>query len=84
MVFEWVRILTREALHLGVWHAFGIFRSHYDQIDLEALSSGYVEAPDEEHEAIDDEVLASAATLASPCPLTCKGSVGSSAHEKLM
>lgn len=65
MAFERVRTLARGALHLGVRRAFGVFRSHYEQIDLEALNGGYVEAPDEELEAVDDEVLAPATTLAS-------------------
>ena len=64
MAFERVCILAREALHLGVRRAFGVFRSHYNQVDLEALSGGYIEAPEEEHDAIDDEVLAPVTTLA--------------------
>jgi hypothetical protein len=42
-----------------------VFRSHYEKIDLKALSEGYVEAPDEEHDAIDKEVLEPAKTLAA-------------------
>jgi hypothetical protein len=42
-----------------------VFRSHYEKIDLKALSEGYIEAPDEEHDAIDEEVLEPAKTLAA-------------------
>jgi hypothetical protein len=38
-------------------HALAVFRSHYQKIDLEALSEGYVDAPEEELDAIDEEVL---------------------------
>jgi hypothetical protein len=54
-----------EALHIGVRHALAVFRSHYEKIDLKALSEGYVEAPDEVHNAIDEEVREPAMTLAA-------------------
>jgi hypothetical protein len=34
-----------------------VFRSHYQEIDLEALSEGYIDGPEEELDAIDEEVL---------------------------
>jgi hypothetical protein len=43
--------------------AHTVFRSHYQKIDLEALSEGYVDTPEEELDAIDDEVLEPAKTL---------------------
>jgi hypothetical protein len=43
--------------------ALAIFRSHYQKIDLEALSEGYVDAPEEELDAIDEEVLEPAKIL---------------------
>jgi hypothetical protein len=47
---------VKEALHVGMRRAFAVFRSHYQKIDLEALSKGYVASPDEELDAIDEEV----------------------------
>jgi hypothetical protein len=37
--------------------AFAVFRSHYQKIDLVAHSEGYVIGPDEELDAIDEDVL---------------------------
>jgi hypothetical protein len=42
-----------------------VFRSHYQKIDLEALSEGYINIPEEELDAIDEEVLEPAKTLAA-------------------
>jgi hypothetical protein len=55
----------KEALHLGMRRALAIFRSHYQKIDLEALSEGYVDGPEEELDAIDEEVLEPAKILAA-------------------
>jgi hypothetical protein len=38
---------VKEALHLGMQGALTVFRSHYQKIDLEVLSEGYVNIPDE-------------------------------------
>jgi hypothetical protein len=46
-------------------HALTVFRSHYQKIDLEALSEGYVDIPEEELDAIDEEVLEPAKVLAA-------------------
>jgi hypothetical protein len=56
---------VKEALHLGMRRAFAVFRSHYQTIDLEALSEGYVVGLDEELDAIDEEVLELAMILAA-------------------
>jgi hypothetical protein len=56
---------VKEALHLDVHHALTVFRSHYEKINLKALSEGYIEAPEEEHDAIDEEVLEPTKTLAA-------------------
>jgi hypothetical protein len=56
---------VKEALHLGMWRALAVFRSRYQKIDLEALSEGYVDAPKEELDAIDEEVLEPAKILAA-------------------
>jgi hypothetical protein len=56
---------VKEALHLGMRCAFAVFRSHYQKIDLEALSEGYVIGFDEELDAIDEEVLEPATILAA-------------------
>jgi hypothetical protein len=61
--FERVRTQVKEALHLRVHRALVVFKSHYEKIDLKALNEGYVEAPDEEHDAIDEEVLEPAKTM---------------------
>jgi hypothetical protein len=37
--------------------ALVVFRSHYQKIDLEALSEGNVDIPKEELNAIDEDVL---------------------------
>jgi hypothetical protein len=65
IAFEQARTLVRESLHLGVRWAFAVFRSHYVGIDLVALSEGYANAPEAALDAIDEEVLAQAMTLAS-------------------
>jgi hypothetical protein len=52
-----VQTQVKEALHVGMWRAFAVFRSHYQKIDLEALSEGYIASPDEELDTIDEEVL---------------------------
>jgi hypothetical protein len=54
---------VKEALHLGMRRAFAVFRSHYQKIDLVALSEGYVIGPDEELDAIDEDVLEPATIL---------------------
>jgi hypothetical protein len=56
---------VKEALHLETWRVLTIFRSHYQKIDLEALSESYVDIPKEELDAIDKEVLELAKTLAA-------------------
>jgi hypothetical protein len=56
---------VKEMLHLGMQCALTIFRSHYQKIDLEALSEGYVDIPKEELDAIDEEVLEPVKTLAA-------------------
>jgi hypothetical protein len=43
--------------------ALAVFRSHYQKIDLEALSEGYVNISKEELDTIDEEVLEPAKTL---------------------
>jgi hypothetical protein len=56
---------VKEALHLGMQHALIVFRSHYQKIDLEALSEGYIAGLEEELDAIDEEVLELAKILAA-------------------
>jgi hypothetical protein len=48
---------VKEVLHHGMQRVLAIFRSHYQKIDLEALSEGYVNSPEEELDAINEEVL---------------------------
>jgi hypothetical protein len=48
-----------------MWRALAVFRSHYQKIDLETLSEGYVDIPEEELDTIDEEVLEPAKTLAA-------------------
>ena len=55
VAFEQARTQVKEALHLGVRRVLTVFRSHYQKIDLEALSEGYVDIPEEELDAINDE-----------------------------
>jgi hypothetical protein len=65
VAFERAWTQVKEALHLRVQRALAVFRSHYQKIDLEALSEGYVNIPKEELNAIDEEVLELAKTLAA-------------------
>jgi hypothetical protein len=65
VAFERVWTLVKEALYLGIRRAFVIFRSHYQKIDLVALSEGYIIDPDEELDAIDEEVLEPATIMAA-------------------
>jgi len=43
-----VRERLRGTLHTGVKHALAVVSSHYADIDLEAISDGYVVAKDDE------------------------------------
>lgn len=43
-ITDQARELMRDALHLGIRRTFVIVRSHYENIDLEAMSEGF--APD--------------------------------------
>jgi hypothetical protein len=54
---------VKEVLHVGVRHALAVFRSHYQKIDLEALSEGNVDILEEELDAIDEEVPEPVKTL---------------------
>jgi hypothetical protein len=56
---------VKEAFYLGMWRAFAIFRFHYQKIDLVAISEGYVISPDEELDAINEEVLEPVTILAA-------------------
>jgi UDP-N-acetyl-D-mannosaminuronic acid transferase (WecB/TagA/CpsF family) len=53
---------VRDALHFGVRHAFAVCRSHYE-VNLVALSDGYLDAPDEVLDATDAEAQAPAVIL---------------------
>jgi hypothetical protein len=52
LAFGQVRALVRDALHFGVRRVFAIYRSHYE-VNLVALSDGYLDAPDEVLDATD-------------------------------
>jgi hypothetical protein len=65
VAFERARTQVKEALYHGMRRALTVFRSNYLKIDLEALSEGYVGIPEEELDAIDEEVLEPVKTLAA-------------------
>jgi hypothetical protein len=52
----------RDVLHFGVRHAFTVCRSHYE-VNLVALSDGYLDAPDEVLDAANAEAQAPVAIL---------------------
>jgi hypothetical protein len=54
---------VKEVLHLRIRRVLAVFRSHYQKIDLEVLSEGYVNILKEELYAIDEEVLEPVKTL---------------------
>jgi hypothetical protein len=54
LAFGQVRALMRDALHFGVRCAFAVCRSHYE-VNLVALSDGYLDAPDEVLDTTDAE-----------------------------
>jgi hypothetical protein len=54
LAFGQVRALVRDALHFGVHHAFAVYRSHYE-VNLVALSNGYLDAPDKVLDVADAE-----------------------------
>jgi hypothetical protein len=54
LAFGQVRALVRDALHFGVHSTFAIYRSHYE-VNLVALSGGYLDAPNEVLDAADAE-----------------------------
>jgi hypothetical protein len=64
LAFGQVRALVRDALHFGVRRVFAIYRSHYE-VNLVALSDGYIDAPDEVLDATDAEAQAPVAILAA-------------------
>jgi hypothetical protein len=64
LAFGQVRALMRDALYFGVHHAFTVCRSHYE-VNLVALSDGYLDAPDEVLDAADVEAQAPVAILAA-------------------
>jgi hypothetical protein len=45
--------------------ALAVFRSHFQKINLEALSEGYVDIPEEELDTIDKDVLEPTKILAA-------------------
>jgi hypothetical protein len=57
VTFKQVQTQVKEALHLRMRHALVVFRSYYQKTDLEALSEGNVDIPEEELDAIDEDVL---------------------------
>jgi hypothetical protein len=63
LAFGQVRALVRDALHFGVHHAFAVYRSHYE-VNLVALSNGYLDAPDKVLDVADAEAQAPTAILA--------------------
>jgi hypothetical protein len=65
VAFERVPTRVKEALHLGMRRALAVFRSQYQKINLEAFSEGYVDIPEEELDAIDEEVLEPVKILAA-------------------
>jgi hypothetical protein len=54
LAFGQVRALMKDAFHFGVRRAFAVYRSHYE-VNLVALSGGYLDAPDEVLDAADAE-----------------------------
>jgi hypothetical protein len=56
---------VKKVLHLRIWRALAVFRSHYQKIDLEALSEGYVDIPEEELNTINVEVMETVRTLST-------------------
>jgi hypothetical protein len=54
LAFVQVRALVRDALHFGVHRAFAVYRSHYE-VNLVALSGGYLDSPDEVLDVADSE-----------------------------
>jgi hypothetical protein len=65
VAFERAQTQVKEVLHLGMRRALAIFRSHYQKVDLEVLSEGYSDIPEEELNAINEEVMDPAKTLAA-------------------
>ena len=58
--------MATEALQFGVREAFAIGRAHYSNIDLEAMSQGFLAAyTEEELDAIEAEVSPLASVLAN-------------------
>jgi hypothetical protein len=54
LAFGQARALMRDALHFGVRRAFTVYRSHYE-VNLVALSGGYLDAPDKVLDVADSE-----------------------------
>jgi hypothetical protein len=63
ITFERAWTQVKEVLHLGVRRVLIVFKSHFQKIDLEALSEGYIDFPKEELDTINEEVLEPVKTL---------------------
>jgi hypothetical protein len=57
VTFKWAQTQVKEGLHLGMWWELAVFRSHYQKINLEVLSEGYIDIPEKELDATDEEAL---------------------------
>jgi hypothetical protein len=57
LAFVQIQALMRDVLHFGVRRAFAGCKSHYE-VNLVALSDGYLDAPDEVLDAADAEAQA--------------------------
>jgi hypothetical protein len=65
-VMDWVHGMAKRALHLGVQWSFAITRSHYENIDLQAMSQGFMPGYDDaELDQIEEEVAPLTPVLAT-------------------
>jgi hypothetical protein len=74
-----VRERVRDALHTGMKRALAVMTSHYDGLDLQHVSEGFVDMPDLDLEKLVDAAEALGAVLATrfegevvPLLLTCE------------
>jgi hypothetical protein len=64
-IIDWAHEMTQNVLHFGIQQSFTIARSHYENIDLEAMGQGFTLGyKDAELDEIEKKVAAPVQNLA--------------------
>jgi hypothetical protein len=60
-----VRDRVRDALYIGVQRTLAVMTSHYDGLNLQSVSEGFVDMPDSDLEMLVDAAAAPSVVLAA-------------------